>query len=248
MKASNYSRICTNFSRISPIVIRDISAKFVYKLASMNIIILGPQGSGKGTQAQLIAKKYGLVHIEMGKLLREIASEETNLGRKVNRIINKKKELVSDKLIDKILTEKINKISKNKGIIFDGIPRKLSQVKLLDKILEKFSRKIDRVLFVRLPKSESIKRISRRFQCERCEARLILGKDIENARSKCPVCGGKAIQRPDDTPAGVSKRLKIFQKETMPAIDYFKKQGLLAEVNGKQAVGKVFKDIIKVLE
>lgn len=213
----------------------------------MNVIILGPQGSGKGTQAELLAKKYKLVHIEMGELLRQVALEKTALGKKVNEIINKKKELATDEIVTKTLAQKIRKIPKNKGIIFDGIPRKLSQVKLIDNVDDSRKIKIDKVVFIKISSKESIRRISNRYHCENCGAKLILGKDIKNSKGRCPICKGEIGQRPDDTISGVKKRLAIFKKETSPIIIYYKRKKKLIEINGQQSINNIFEQIVKKL-
>ncbi len=214
----------------------------------MNIVILGPQGSGKGTQAELLATKYKLVHIEMGEFLREVSSQKTVFGRKVNLIINKKKELVPDGIIKKILAQRVKKIPKSKGIIFDGIPRKLSQIKLINKIIGSLGRKIGKVIFVKISARESIKRISKRYHCMNCETGLILGRDIKSPKSKCPVCAGLVGQRVDDTIFGIKKRLAIFCRETLPVIRYYKRKKILIEINGEQPINNIFEQIVKKLD
>jgi adenylate kinase len=211
----------------------------------MNFIILGPQGSGKGTQAELLSKKFKLAHVEMGGILREIAMQKTALGKKVNEIINKKKELVPDEVVRKALGHKLKSISKNKGIIFDGIPRKTTQIKLIESILKDIGRSVDKVIFVKISGKESIKRISKRFHCEKCKKSLILGKNIQSSKSKCPLCGGIVSQRTDDTVAGVRKRLAIFKKETLPVISFYRRKKILVEINGEKPIRDIFKQILK---
>lgn len=213
----------------------------------MNIIILGPQGSGKGTQAERLAKKFNLVHVDMGKELREAAAKKSSFGRKLNKIVNQEKKLVPDRIIEKILEKRFVKIPKNKGIILDGSPRRVEQIDEVNGAFRLAKRNIDKVIYISIPARESVKRISRRFHCSRCQKNLILGKDIKYAKSQCPACGGEVGQREDDTPEGIKKRLNIFQEDTVPVLKIFKKKGILLEINGRNTAEKVFREIVKGL-
>jgi len=211
----------------------------------MNIVILGQQGSGKGTQAALLAEKFDLEHIDMGKTLREIALSDTPLGREIYEIQNVRKTLVSSKILREILNVKLKSIPLKKGIVFDGAPRTLDQVKYLEDAMLEMGRKIDYVFFISIPEQESIKRASRRRLCNNCQAILVMGKIIKKENDKCPKCGGEVSQRKDDTPEGIKKRLEVFKNETMPVLEYYEKEGSLIKIDGMQPVKKVFADIIK---
>lgn len=213
----------------------------------MNFIILGPQGSGKGTQAILLAEKYNLEHVDVGSALREISENDTLLGKRLNEIINVKKELVSNEIIGEVLEHKLADIPENKGIIIDGAPRRFEQIKIVEDALLKFGRKIDKVISINISPEESIKRISKRFDCSECGARLIMGEDIETAKDPCPKCKGKIEQRKDDTPEGVRKRLSIFQEETVPVIEEYRRNGILLEVEGEGEEREIFNKIVKNL-
>lgn len=213
----------------------------------MNIIILGPQGSGKGTQAEFLSKKFNLAHIDMGMSLRLAASENNSLGKKLSRIINGKKELVSDLIVQKVLEKELKKIPKSKGIIIDGSPRRIGQIKIVETALQKFGRKIDAVIHLRISAQESIRRISRRYNCSRCRKGLIMGKDVKSPKALCPACGGTIERRTDDTPSGVRKRLKIYREETMPVVEYFRKIGKLVEISGLKNAREVFRIIAREL-
>ncbi len=215
----------------------------------MNLIILGPQGSGKGTQAELLARKFNWEHIDMGKTLREIAKLDTPLGKKVYSIQNVTKTLVPDEVLEKILRLELSSLGREQGIVIDGAPRNLAQAKYLnEELLQEFGRKIDRVFFVEISPEESVKRISKRWNCKKCAAILIMGKDIKSEKDDCPKCGGEIGQRKDDTEEGVRKRLAIFEAETIPVIEYFREVGLLEEINGEQTVEKVFQDVLENLK
>lgn len=208
----------------------------------MNIVVLGPQGSGKGTQAKLLAKKYALDHFDTGHVLRQIASRNTVLGREVYEIIIVKKELVCARLLREVLQIRLNDLGREQGIVFDGVPRNLEQLEYFEKALQEFGRKIDAVIFIDISKKEATKRIGKRFACEGCKETVILkaGKTLV-----CSKCGGKLVQRTDDTKEGIKKRLEIFQTETMPVIEYFEKKKLVRKINGEQSIEKVFREILK---
>ena len=187
----------------------------------MNIVILGQQGSGKGTQASFLADKFDMEHIDMGKTLREIAMSDTPLGREIYEIQNVKKTLVSNKILREILSVKLKSISLKKGIVFDGAPRTFDQIGYLEDAMLEIGRKIDHVLFISIPEQESIERTSKRRSCNNCQAILIMGRGIKKETDKCPKCGGEISQRKDDTPEGIKKRLEVFRKETMPVLEYY---------------------------
>ncbi len=211
----------------------------------MNIIILGPQGSGKGTQAELLAKKYGLDHFDAGHALRQISLLNTPLGRDVNEIVMVKKELVPSRLLKEVLHIRLNDLGREQGIVFDGVPRNLEQTIYFQEALREFGRKINRVIFIDISKEESLKRIGKRFSCEKCKEAVVL--KASDKKFVCLKCGGKLVQRSDDTKEGIEKRLKIFEMETMPVIEYFEKEQLISKINGEQPEEKVFEEILKKL-
>ncbi|PIP28606.1 MAG: adenylate kinase [Candidatus Moranbacteria bacterium CG23_combo_of_CG06-09_8_20_14_all_35_22] len=210
----------------------------------MNLIILGPQGSGKGTQAEKLSQKFDLEHIDMGKFLREVALLDTPLGKEIHEIINIKKELVSDKILQEVIHLKIMGLPCEQGIVFDGVPRNINQLEYFETVLKEAGRKIDKTVLINLSEKESLERISKRRICEKCKKVFIFGKDIQSMEEKCNSCGGKIIQRIDDSEEGVKKRLKIFKEETMPIVEYYKKQEKLIEINGDQGIEEVFEDIL----
>jgi adenylate kinase len=211
---------------------------------NMNILILGPQGSGKGTQAKLLADYFNLVHIDIGLSLRQVAEEDTELGKELYRIMYEEKALVSDAEIMKVLEEKLKNIPSNQGMVLDGAPRRLGQIELVENVLKKFEREIDNVILLGVSEEESIYRITRRFNCLGCHETFFLGEDINDPEKGCPICGGKVVQRKDDTEEGIKKRLSIFNEETYPVVGYFKDKGVLKEINGMKSKKEVFNDII----
>ena len=214
----------------------------------MNLIILGPQGSGKGTQAELLAKKFNLEHIEMGKFLREVAKTGTKLGKQIHEIINIQGKLVDDKILKKVLHIKLADIPREQGIIFDGVPRRRDQLEYFEEAMREFGRKIDAVLNIVIPDEESIKRISKRRICKKNQHVLILGKDIKGEEEKCPICGSEIMQRIDDTPERIRTRLGIYHNDTQAVIDYYKKKNVVVEIDGTPSIGEVFENIVSELK
>lgn len=203
----------------------------------MKLLIIGPQGSGKGTQAQIISKKLNIPHISTGDLLRQT---EGNLKKQVNEII-KKGELIPDNLMLRILKQRLNKDDAKKGFILDGFPRNKKQSDLLKKVTE-----INKVIEIILSDEEAIKRISSRLSCMLCGA--VFNK-ITNPPKKegiCDNCKGGLYQREDDKPEAVKKRLEVYHKETQPILKEY--QNKIIKINGEQSIENIAKEIKEKLE
>jgi len=209
-----------------------------------NYSLLGPPGSGKSTQAELLKKKFNLVHIDIGSELRAVAEEDTELGHTVDEIIHNKRELVPDSIMEEVFRQVIQRVPEDKGVLLDGAPRFVSQIDELEKILKESSRSLDKIIFIDLPLEESITRISKRYLCFACHHPYMLGKDITLDTLVCKDCGGRVGQRKDDTPEGIEKRFSVFQSETYPVVEYFEKKGLLVRVHGDQSSEEIFRDIV----
>lgn len=213
----------------------------------MNIVIFGPQGSGKGTQADLLADKFDLEHIETGQIFREIAREESELGRLIKGL-NERKEMIPDDVTMEVIRTYLEKVPKGKGIILDSAPRTSGQIGPIEKLFASLDRNIDKAIYITLPYEESVARITKRYACTLCYRHFVLGKDISDVKDPCPTCGGPIMQRGDDTPDGIAKRLKVFYEVTVPVIEYFRKKGILIEVDGNKKIEEVFEEIIKKLQ
>ncbi|KKS92657.1 MAG: Adenylate kinase [Candidatus Collierbacteria bacterium GW2011_GWB1_44_6] len=183
----------------------------------MNLIILGPQGSGKGTQAKLIAEKFGMIHVSSGDLLREAAKQDTDKGRLLADLLTTGQLIPFDTVLE--VTEPVLLSAKN-GFILDGTPRDLMQAEYLDWYLGERNIKIDKVIFLNIPRDISLARLASRAK-------------IEN--------------RTDDTPEGIHARLDIFDNETLPVIDYFRKQGKVVDIDGTPEPQIIFADIVNKL-
>lgn len=213
----------------------------------MNLILLGPQGSGKGTQAKLLAEKYNLEHLNMGEVLRQIAKSDNPLGKKIGEMHDAGILIPSD-MLRKILQLEVNSLNREKNLIFDGVPRKMDQAMYFEDVLSESGRKVSHLIYIKVSEEESIERITKRWQCEKCKKVLIMGKDVQSPEDQCPECEARIVQRADDTLEGIKKRLDIFEKETVPVIKYYKEKGKVIEINGEQIMEKVFQDICKKID
>jgi adenylate kinase len=206
------------------------------------IILMGLSGAGKGTQAEFLVKKFGFDYIVMGDLLRKEACKNTKLGKKINEIINIRGELVPDQIAFQLIKNKILKIPKGKNIIIDGYPRTLHQVKDLDQILQKLGKINLVVLNIKISDKTAIARLSRRLVCPVCSAIY-----VENKIKKCLKCGVDLIKRKDDTPERIKKRLSWAHKDLDLVIKFYKKRGVLIDINGEKEPKEVHQQIIQNL-
>ncbi len=208
-------------------------------------ILIGSAGSGKSTQAELLKSSLHLAHIDIGSELRAVAAHDTELGRQVNDIINVKHEFVPDDVVFAVLSDAIHFVPETVGLLIDGIPRRESQIARVLDVLEKSGRSLNKVIYIDVPETVSVGRISKRYACGTCKRTYILGKSLIDSEKPCRYCGGKIMQRADDTEEGVRKRHQIFQEETLPVVNYFQKTGQLLHVNGDQETYKVFKQVLE---
>ena len=165
--------------------------------------------------------------------------------RQIYAIQNVKKTLVPSRILREVLHLKIGSFRSEQGIVFDGVPRTMDQEQYLEEVLQEFGRKIDKVFFIDILETESIWRISQRWNCAQCGKVLIMGQDLKKETDRCPFCQGKIARRKDDTPEGIKKRLEVFQEETVPVLKYFKKKGILVELNGEKTIEEVSQEILK---
>jgi len=213
----------------------------------MNVLIVGPQASGKGTQAEKLIEKFGLAHVEMGSLLRDIAKEQTPLGYKVSQLVNNGK-LVPDELVIEILNNYLNGIGRLEGILFDGFPRIISQAEYFEKFLEEKGQKLDLVIYLTLPREEVFKRLINRRTCSTCGKIFNLLTKPPKVDGVCDFCEGKLIIRADETPEKINSRLDWFEKEVVPMIEFYRQRDMVEEINGNRPIEVIFKDIAKSLE
>ena len=212
----------------------------------MDIILLGPPGSGKGTQAKMIADKYKVKHISTGDILRENVRNGTPLGVEAKKFMDAGK-LVPDSLLIDIIKDRLAKPDVKAGWMLDGYPRTIPQAEALDKILPSLGQKIDVVLNVDVPDQELIKRVTGRRMCK-CGTTYHVQFNPPKAAGKCDACGADLYQRQDDTEETVKQRLDAYHKQTQPLIDFYTKRGIVANINGTGDIKAIFGNIEKVLD
>ncbi|MDY6910998.1 MAG: adenylate kinase [Chloroflexota bacterium] len=212
----------------------------------MNIILLGAPGAGKGTQAVVLVKEKGLAHVATGDLFRAAQNSGTELGN-IAKSYMEKGALVPDDVTVKMVLERIAAPDCSKGFLLDGFPRTIAQAEALDKALTNENKAIDKAVYVNVPESELIKRLSGRWICRDCQAPFHMVDAPPKEFGKCDHCGGELYQRADDNEETVRNRLEVYMKQTSPLIDYYKKAGKLLEVNGKQSVDAVGKEMLAAL-
>lgn len=212
----------------------------------MKIVLLGPPGAGKGTQAKSISNKYSIPHISTGDIFRKHISEMTPLGIEAKKSIDKG-QLVSDKLTIDIVEQRLKMDDCKKGFLLDGFPRTVVQAEALEKFLQEDGDKLDTALLIQVPKEFIIERMIGRRVCLSCGASYHTKFNPPYMEGKCNVCGSEIIQRKDDIEETVRERLDIYDSETQPLIDYYKNKNMLAVVDGTNAINDVFINICSVL-
>ncbi|NLI33165.1 MAG: adenylate kinase [Deltaproteobacteria bacterium] len=212
----------------------------------MNIILLGPPGAGKGTQAKRMIDEYGIPQISTGDMLRAALKEGTPLGLEAKKFMDKG-ELVPDSVVIGLVKERILKDDCAKGYMLDGFPRNVSQAEALDKTLEALGQKIDHVVCVEVPNEELVTRLTGRRTCRNCGAGYHISFDPPKKENVCDKCGGELYQRDDDNVATVTSRLKVYEDQTKPLIDYYEKQAKLRRINGVGSMGEIFARVKAVL-
>ncbi len=211
----------------------------------MNIILLGPPGSGKGTQAKMIADKYSVRHISTGDILRENVRNNTPLGVEAKKFMDAG-QLVPDSLLIDIIKDRLAKPDVQGGYMLDGFPRTIPQAQALDKILPSLKQKIDVVLNIDVPDNELVRRLSGRRMCK-CGRSYHIMFNPPKVEGKCDECGGDLYHRDDDKEGAIINRLEVYKQQTQPLIDYFNKQGIIANINGAAGIPNIFEEISATL-
>ena len=212
----------------------------------MNILIFGPNGSGKGTQGNLVKAKYNLAHIESGAIFREHIGGGTELGKKAKGYMDQGL-LVPDELVVDLVADRIVQDDCKNGFVLDGFPRTIPQAEALDEALKKLGTSIDYALNIEVPDDNIVTRMSGRRACVSCGATYHLVHIPPKKEGICDRCGAALILRDDDKPETVKKRLAVYHEQTQPLIDYYSKQGCLKEVDGTVDMSDVFDAIVKIL-
>jgi adenylate kinase len=212
----------------------------------MYVIMLGAPGAGKGTQADILSQELNLPHIASGDLFRQALEKRTEIGLLAKGYMDKG-ELVPDEITTKMILERIDQPDCAPGCLFDGFPRTLRQAKALDKALKEQGRTIDRAIYIEASIEELVKRLSGRWLCRACQTPYHITNSPPKTPGKCDRCGGELYQRPDDREETVKERLNVFLAQTVPILDYYKKQGKLVRVNGNLEMEEVARRIVSAL-
>lgn len=216
--------------------------------AKLAIVLFGAQASGKGSQGALLSEEISLPHISIGRLIRNLAKEDNDQGKKLKELIEKG-QLVPNKLTKEILFKRLDKKDCEKGFILDGYPRSLNQAKNLETYLE--DNEIDNVVVFNLNIRKEIitKRVAGRRVCEKCGQNYNLYFFPSEEEGLCDECGGNLIKRVDDTVKIVHERYKVFTEETVPAIEYYRRHEAMMffDINGEKSIEGIFNDLIDIL-
>ncbi|SCW53935.1 adenylate kinase [Eubacterium ruminantium] len=212
----------------------------------MKIIMLGAPGAGKGTQAKMLAEKYGIPHISTGDIFRANIKEGTELGKKAKEFMDKGL-LVPDELVIDLIMDRFKADDCKKGYILDGFPRTIPQAEALDKALAAVGEKMDYAINVEVPDENIVNRMSGRRACVGCGATYHIKYNPTKVEGICDVCGKELILRDDDKPETVLNRLKVYHDQTQPLIDYYGKTGIVKEVDGTVDMNDVFNAIVNII-
>lgn len=212
----------------------------------MYIVLLGPPGAGKGTQAHRIAAATGLLHISTGDMFREHVKNNTELGQLANQYMSRG-ELVPDEITIRMLLERISRDDAKAGAMFDGFPRNVVQAKALDQALASRGARVDRALLITVPDDELISRLSGRWICRQCGRLYHQQNDPPQTPGICDTCGGQLYQREDDKPEVIRERL---QKQKPPAdlIQHYRQAGVLREIDGQRPLDEVTQALLQAIQ
>ena len=212
----------------------------------MKIIMLGAPGAGKGTQAKMIAEKYGLPHISTGDIFRANIKNGTELGKEAKEYMDKGL-LVPDELTVRLLLDRVAQDDCKNGYVLDGFPRTIPQAEVLDEKLSELGEKVDYAINVDVPDENIVNRMSGRRACLNCGATYHIVSIPPKKEGICDVCGSELVLRDDDRPETGQNRLKVYHEQTQPLIDFYEKKGVLRSVDGTLPMEEVFTAITKIL-
>lgn len=213
----------------------------------MQLVMFGPPGAGKGTQAKLLSEELNIPHISTGDILRENVKNGTALGKKARTYMDKG-ELVPDQILIDIIKDRLQRPDTRKGFILDGFPRTIPQAEALDVILEDINKRLDIVIDIDVGANELVKRLSSRRSCKNCGAPYNIQFKPPKVPDICDICGGELYHREDDKEAAIKNRINVYRKQTEPVLNYYKKKGILVDIDGEREIEEVMADVRKALE
>ena len=212
----------------------------------MRIILFGPPGSGKGTQAKLLAEKFRIPHISTGDLLRAAVTQQTPIGLKAKGYLDAG-ALVPDDVMIGLIREVVTGGVAKEGFILDGFPRTIPQAEALDRLFLEIGIRLDAVISLRVEHDEVLRRLTDRRVCRSCGRIFSSGQLLKDAPAKCPNCGGELFQRSDDTLATAKKRLDVYLRDTKPIKEYYRLTGRFTQIDGMRGVTHVFDEVVEIL-
>lgn len=212
----------------------------------MRIVLLGAPGAGKGTQAKKLIDKYAIPQISTGDILRKAVADGTPLGKEAKSFMDKG-ELVPDSVVIGLIQERLKQDDTKKGYILDGFPRNTAQAETLDKMLKDMGMPLDSALSVDVPKDDLMKRLTGRRTCKKCQQMYNVYFSPAKKDGVCDKCGGELFQRDDDKEATIKKRLDVYEAQTAPLIDYYKKKGMLKSISGTGSIEDIFSKVCAAL-
>ena len=212
----------------------------------MRIVLLGAPGVGKGTQAKKISEKFGISHVSTGDILRSELKNNTELGMKANEYM-KEGRLVPDELIIEIIRKKIEKDGRESKFLMDGFPRTLIQAQKFDEMLAGIGISLDKVINIDVGEDELVKRLTGRRVCHECSGICSINDFNSEDEAKCPTCGGSLYKRKDDDREVIRERLKVYEEQTKPLIDYYNRAGLLFYISGAGSENEIFERVLTLL-
>ena len=214
---------------------------------NLRLVLFGPPGAGKGTQAHLLRDKLNLAHISSGDLFRNNLTNKTPLGLKAAEYMNQG-QLVPDEVTIDIVLDKVLSLNSAEGFILDGFPRNRNQAEVLEKALTQRSRNIDKVVHIDVSQEELVRRLGGRYICRDCQApHNRNAMDSTQKDPKCEQCGGELYQREDDRSEAVQRRIQVYNDETVPVLDFYRERDLLLDVSGLNTVVNVYQDVLSRL-
>jgi adenylate kinase len=215
-------------------------------LAGLRIVLLGPPGAGKGTQAKLLQEEFNACQVSTGDILRKAVAEQSPVGKEAAEYINRG-VLVPDSVIVKLVAERLNDNDCRKSFILDGFPRTIPQAQSLEEILKKMDLTLHHVLLMQVPPELIVERLAGRRTCKGCGAPYHRSFDPPKQEGVCDRCGGELRQRDDDREETVRARLDVYDAQTAPLVDYYRQRGILREIDGVGKVEDIQKRVIEAL-